>query len=485
MVNIGLIIIAVIMLGLLGVANFFLIVHFSSVEDKNTAWFPKIVTLLGLTLTQANVLLLPMDVANARTNGGIPMEEIWLAFYIMIAILGVIVIPFTIFYYESEDPDKTSKHQVISAIKYGIIFLVIFVVLSVILYLPLGYAEIPIYRIEASNLVEISDPATFRCTSGCTEIRNAQITYPVTYPLYIISLLTFIGMIFLTLFGGIGFAALPIDLLNGFRLRPKRIPFRIYAEEKVKIGLRSERLLEKGKKLKEKLNLTGGRAKGRRDRARYNEFRTEVFLLEEDYTRLKKAYGEEGKGPLIAGIIWGWMQLPLAILAIIITLSWLIHLFLYMMTFPPLYPFLNNFFVALDRVWGLFGTIAYGCFSFYLLWCVMKGNFKFGLQIPFIFKIHPIKVNGTLMSSFLFNTALLLFSSVTVVQFCADAFSIYNRNTGVDVIFNVGIRNLRGLKYLFRYYQWVILGLAVVSAVVLLLLVKRRKKQMKYQQLKV
>lgn len=79
--------------------------------------------------------------------------------------------------------------------------------------------------------------------------------------------------------------------------------------------MRADRLLDKGKKLQQKFNLSGGRPKSRRDKAKYNEFRTDVFLLEEDYTRLKKAYGEEGKGPLILGIIWGWCQLPLSIIA--------------------------------------------------------------------------------------------------------------------------------------------------------------------------
>lgn len=79
-----------------------------------------------------------------------------------------------------------------------------------------------------------------------------------------------------------------------------------------------------------------------------------------------------------------------------------------MMTFPPLNPFLNTFFIgkqkknssflshtliflALQNTWGLFGALAYGIFAFYMLWCVMKGTFKFGVQIPFIIKIHPMK----------------------------------------------------------------------------------------------
>lgn len=58
-------------------------------------------------MTQTNILLLPMDVGNATTNGGLPMQQIWVAFYIIIALFGLLIIPFTIFYYEAEDPDKT------------------------------------------------------------------------------------------------------------------------------------------------------------------------------------------------------------------------------------------------------------------------------------------------------------------------------------------------------------------------------------------
>jgi len=42
-VNIVLIIVAVVFVVLLAVANFFLLVHFQSPEDRLTAWFPKII----------------------------------------------------------------------------------------------------------------------------------------------------------------------------------------------------------------------------------------------------------------------------------------------------------------------------------------------------------------------------------------------------------------------------------------------------------
>lgn len=42
-----------------------------------------------------------------------------------------------------------------------------------------------------------------------------------SFYVYVIALLSFFGWILLILFGGIGLFALPIDMINEFRLRPK------------------------------------------------------------------------------------------------------------------------------------------------------------------------------------------------------------------------------------------------------------------------
>lgn len=38
---------------------------------------------------------------------------------------------------------------------------------------------------------------------------------------YIVAILSFFGWIFVVLFGGVGMSALPIDMINDFRKRPK------------------------------------------------------------------------------------------------------------------------------------------------------------------------------------------------------------------------------------------------------------------------
>ncbi len=46
------------------VGNIYVLAFYAHPEDRNQAWFPKIVVLLGLTLAFLSVLMLPLDRAN-------------------------------------------------------------------------------------------------------------------------------------------------------------------------------------------------------------------------------------------------------------------------------------------------------------------------------------------------------------------------------------------------------------------------------------
>ena len=41
---------------------------------------------------------------------------------------------------------------------------------------------------------------------------------------------------------------------------------------------------------------------------------------------------------------------------------------------------------------------------------------QFGLRVFIIFAIHPMRIGGTMLNSFLFNVGLILVTSVAVVQ---------------------------------------------------------------------
>lgn len=62
-----------------------------------------------------------------------------------------------------------------------------------------------------------------------------------------------------------------------------------------------------------------------------------------------------------------YLKLLLAVVSAVLSVSWLLQVVLYMFTAPPISPFLNTFFITLDNVFPLFGTVAFTVFCFYLI----------------------------------------------------------------------------------------------------------------------
>jgi hypothetical protein len=85
-----------------------------------------------------------------------------------------------------------------------------------------------------------------------------------------------------------------------------------------------------------------------------------------------------------------------------------------------------------------------------------------------------------MMNSFLFNVLLLGLAAPVVIQFCSIAFSVYSRFTGIDLIFNIGVRYLRGIKYFWFYYHFPLLGLAVLTFIYLLIFPADRRRGQDY-----
>ena len=55
---------------ILAVVAVYFLVHYQHPDDKNDAWFPKLTVLLGIIISGATVLLLPLDVANNEGYSG-------------------------------------------------------------------------------------------------------------------------------------------------------------------------------------------------------------------------------------------------------------------------------------------------------------------------------------------------------------------------------------------------------------------------------
>ena len=70
MIDIFLLIVTVVAFFILFVISVYLLVYYQHPDDKNEAWFPKIVVVLGFVLAGATALLLPLDVANNAGYAG-------------------------------------------------------------------------------------------------------------------------------------------------------------------------------------------------------------------------------------------------------------------------------------------------------------------------------------------------------------------------------------------------------------------------------
>ncbi len=106
-------ILAAIVIGLLVLAsNVYILVHYQHPDDCNQAWVPKIVVVFGLWLAMVTILLFPLDVANQASCSfnvvasactlTLPMKELWYAVFISGLIMEFFIIPFTMFFWESD-----------------------------------------------------------------------------------------------------------------------------------------------------------------------------------------------------------------------------------------------------------------------------------------------------------------------------------------------------------------------------------------------
>jgi LMBR1 domain-containing protein 1 len=439
--------------------SLYVLVYFQAEEDKNTAIAPKIAVVLGLALSCLLVLTLPLDVANRSTMSGLDMETLWQAEYVVIAIMAIGVVPFLIFYYEAEDPEGRS-YQWWTAMKYEFVTVVVALTCVLLAWLLAGYAEVPIvdYTYEGSLLdaAAPSDvPSADRALTRAEHVLKVSVT-PVTW---IMALLSFVGWFFLVLFGGIGMAALPMDLLVDYTTRPQSIDLQEYAKQKMLLNQRALQLLDIAKAI----GPNGHRASSRKGRLQYNKFKQAVYFLEKDWEKVKVAYKQRGGNPLKHVFFFS-----MGLLSAALSISWLLHIILYNFVDPPADQFLNKYFMDLDAFFALFGVATYATYVFYLLFCVIKGNMKFGLRF-FCLPIHPMRIGNTMMNSMLFNVLLLLISCVSVVQFCTRAFASYARLTAADMLFGVQVENLTGLNYFFQkgVFLYAFVSVASLTAVYL------------------
>lgn len=298
--------------------------------------------------------------------------------------------------------------------------------------------------------------------NGLTEDWSVRVSLLV----YIMAIVSTIGWILFMVFGGIGLVALPMDSIRAFLGRPRQcITKAAYQERARDLGIRAVEIRGMAETLRREARERG---RGWRWRKHAKALDNQMLLLEQDEEQLVTVYprGEDPEYKWTMTVMGFYVKLAGGLLALALTITWLLQIILYVLISPPVSPLLNEAFIKAGNVFPLFGVILFGIWVFYLQLATMHGAFKFGLNF-LVFRIHPMKVGGTLMSSFLFNVALAMLATTASIQFCTQAFQLYADGTAILNVFGSQVTNLRGLGWVYNHnlFIYILLGVMGVSFV--------------------
>ena len=287
---------------------------------------------------------------------------------------------------------------------------------------------------------------------------------------YAMSMIATIGWLLFLLFGAIGLVTLPFDWIREFITRPRAVISRAqYIERARDLSRRAKDIMEVAEALRRQERSSG---RSRKWRKNYAALQVQVSVLEDDQAQLETVFpqGEDPSYNWTITVIMYWVKLVAGILALALTVAWVLQIILYILIDPPVTPLLNDLFRAANDVFPLFGTLLFGLFVFYLQAAVIKGNFRFGLNL-LLFRVHPVKQGGTMMSSFLFNVALVLLASTACIQFAASAFALYANGTAILDIYGNTLRSLEGIRYIYteNIYVYAFIGLIFLTAIILMI----------------
>ena len=448
------------------VANIYILIYFSHPQDKDTilGWALRIIVLIGLTLAWCQVLMVPLDVSNNRTfGGGINMRVFWLIIFVITLIYILVIFPISSSLYDTQE-DWTIWQKIKHCLCFFLVTIIFFIAITALLYSTIGKTDIPIKAIKCeigiSNTLIDSNVPIKEFDLCKTHQKDSNIELKVNIIIYSIAVLTFISWIVFALFGGIGLASIPIDFFISFVNRPTNLDNEEAKERKLNLYEEIEELQKLGDEIV-KMEKSGVQHKmffmpsKRNYNKKKNDFVSRFALVQKEYEILNKNnYIKDS----FAVIIY-YLLIPLAILSSILTLLWVIQFicsYFYILKGSkdrrPGYPFLSYMLIFFqDHDVSFLSFFFFALLTLYLLFCVIKGNFTFGVRF-LCWKVHPMEKGKTYMDSLLFNISLILLGSMAITQFVSDCLSDYIAFTDIDTLFNTLIKNLKFFKYFYRYY---------------------------------
>jgi LMBR1 domain-containing protein 1 len=402
----------------------------------------------------------------------------------------LILFPISSSYYET-DEDWSCCEKITHSLSWFLVYIIFFGGLSLVLYFTIGKAEIPINSITCNYNDFIITPSNIdisklnNITKICNISEDKFLEIQVSFIVYAIAILSFVSWIVFSFFGGIGLAAVPLDFFYDFCTRPKSM-IGTNLKKRKKILFRE---LEELKLLGNELTEMEQRGANHRcfifgERRRYDnkkhEYVARYALAEEEFHIVNASIESKLKNNCV--VLCYYCLIPFGVISSIFTVLWLIQFccsYFYIKNGRPGYPFLSYLLIFFqDESVSFLSFFIFALLCLYLLFCLIKGNFKFGVRILCCWSIHPMKKDKTYMNSFIFNVSLILLGSCAITQFCTDCLYDYVSFTDIDSMFNVMIKNLKFFYIFYKYhiFQYIFFGVFVLSFVYLIIRPTDRRK---------
>ena len=309
--------------------------------------------ILGLTLAEMSILLLPLDVANrsacadsivlSACNFALPMEILWYTVYMAMFVMMVAIVPFTLFYYEQDHDMSVWGKTVSSSWWIGGTITVLALILG-LCYGFLGFVDFPVTTLT-SGLAPLSSAAlttAHKClapdafTDGGTNAGYAcdadggvpSETWSVrtTFPVYVIAVGSVLSWVIFIVFGGVGVSAVPIDLIKAFLDRPKKtIAKSEYIRIAGKIAEATRAVVADAREVQREERGSGKTRKTRRALAEINK---RLSQLEGDEAILQKMYpqGEDRDVSWTVTVMSYYASLVGGVVCAVVSLLWMLHI---------------------------------------------------------------------------------------------------------------------------------------------------------------
>ena len=213
--------------------------------------------------------------------GGLNMELFWKIIYWLIPIWMFFLIPFSTFYYEADDGmimagtsiGAKPNSRICEAIKYEMFVVVIFGLIFALTYLFMNETSIPVREVvgprfsdgpiftitqntavnatfSASQLAPMGEQDVAVLTANAVNPELGTVNLSVNPSVFYAGLMAWMGWFFFALFGAIGMAALPLDLILSFVHRPRHMDAVEFAEAQQMLRDRVNELVNVGELIK-------------------------------------------------------------------------------------------------------------------------------------------------------------------------------------------------------------------------------------------